>query len=140
MSEEQPQWQPIEMLPVFEEMIEGIWESTVEQVHNLEQASHKPHVLDDATLSRLIKTFTEQKENHWLFETQFKLWLESEITPSQREHINDLVEQYAELKVATEQVLELAHSISQLTIDKVMAMDDVELVAHYLDPGSDSKH
>ena len=113
MSEEQPQWQSIDMLPVFEEMIEGVWESTVEQVHNLEQASHKPHVLDDATLSRLIKTFTEQKENHWLFETQFKLWLESEIAPAQRDHANDLVEQYAELKIATERVLELAFFFSE---------------------------
>ena len=50
-----PQWQPISMLLNFTEMIDGMLESSVEQTNNMRAVEHKPHVMDDATMKRIIK-------------------------------------------------------------------------------------
>jgi hypothetical protein len=53
--QQQPQWQPIEMLPTLATHIDGMLESSQEQYETLLEAKPKPHVLDDYTVNRVTK-------------------------------------------------------------------------------------
>ena len=62
------------MLPTFTEMIDGLLEDSTIQLGNMRAVEDKPHVMDDATIKRVIKLYSEQLEDHWLYVEQFKRW------------------------------------------------------------------
>ena len=68
MSNQQSQWQPISMLPVFTDMVGSMLESSIEQLDHMRSVMDKPHVLDDAPTDRIIALYSNQFEEHWLFE------------------------------------------------------------------------
>jgi hypothetical protein len=71
----QPQWQPISMLSTFAYHIDGMLEVDLEQYETLLEAKPKPYVLDDDTVNRVIRAFTTQKNDFWLFEAYLlKTW------------------------------------------------------------------
>ncbi len=123
----EPQWQPISMLPVFTEMVDGMLHESVVQLNNLTQIKDKPHILDDETLQRIFKLYTDQLEDHWLFTQQFKRWLSEDITPQERHEVERLNQQSQKLEQTNKQILELARSFEHATIDKIMEMKDGEL-------------
>ncbi len=124
---QQPQWQPISMLPFFTEMVDGMLDSSLEQLSNLRHVESKPHVLDDVTMQRILKLYTEQLEDHWLFTEQFKKWLSEGITPQEQQEVERLNQQSNKLEQTNKQILELARSFEHATIDKILEMDDGEL-------------
>src|SRR4051812_19761889 len=77
---QQPQWQPISMLPTLAEHIDGMLAADLEQYETLLQAKPKPYVLDNATVDRVIRVFTEQQPDFWLFDEQLLRWLSEELT------------------------------------------------------------
>lgn len=127
MKSQQPQWQPISLLPVFTDMIDGMLEASLAQLSNLKLAAEKPHVLDDDTLNRAITLYSEQLDDHWLFEEQFARWKRGRLSDTEAREVDRLVRQAARLKATNEEILQIAHSIEHATIDKITAMDDVEL-------------
>lgn len=102
MTTEQPQWQPISMLPVFTDMIDGMLEASLEQLDNMRLAVEKPHVMDDATMTRVFKLYSEQLEDHWLFEQQFARWSKDPLSEDQRIEIERLTRQANTLKATNE--------------------------------------
>lgn len=129
MSEQQPNWQPITMLPVFTEMISGMLETSTEQLGYMQLAFDKPHVLDDATLHRVIEQYSEQLNDHWLFEEQFTRWQREDLRPAEAREVIRLIKQIAQLKECNEAILKIACSIEHATIDKILEMDEFELLA-----------
>jgi len=127
MSNQQPQWQPISMLPVFTDMIDGMLESSTEQLNNMRLAVDKPHVLDDATLNWVIEQYGEQIKDHRLLEEQFARWKNEDLSTVEYAEVDRLIKQSSRLKVSNEEILKIAHSIEHATIDKIMAMDEGEL-------------
>ena len=122
-----PQWQPISMLPTFTEMIDGMLESSVEQLDNMRAVEDKPHVMDDATMKRIIKPYSEQLEDHWLCEEQFKRWKKGKLAEKMGPRFDRLTKQVIKLKETNEEILAIAGRIKHNTIDKIVAMDDAEL-------------
>lgn len=61
-------------MPLIAYAIDGMTDSAEEQLTNLQEAETRPHVLDDATVDRLIRVYTEQKEDLWLYEEQLARW------------------------------------------------------------------
>ncbi|MGI9284857.1 MAG: hypothetical protein ACR2P1_05680 [Pseudomonadales bacterium] len=127
MNEQQPQWQPISMLPVFTDMVDGMLASSVEQLSNMQLAVDKPNVLDDATLNRLIEQFDEQLRDHWLFEEQFARWRKGNLSDEEERELDRLIMQSSKLKDTNEEILRIAHNMEHATIDKIMELDDAEL-------------
>ena len=115
------------MLPTFTDMVDGMLEASVEQLSNMRLAVDKPHVLDDATVNRIIKLYSEQLEDHWLFEKQFARWKRERLSDTEAKEVNRLIDQSATLKATNEKILALAERIAPGTIDKIVAMDDFEL-------------
>lgn len=127
MNTQQPQWQPISMLPVFTDMVDGMLEASIEQLSNIRLAVDKPHVLDDAILNRVIEQYSEQLEDHRLFEEQFARWKNDNVSDAEQKEIDRLIIQSSKLKRTNEEILRIAHSVGHATIDKIMDMDDAEL-------------
>src|SRR5579859_103672 len=115
---EQPQWQPISMLPTIAWHIDGMLEADLEQYETLLEARSKPHVLDEATVARVISAFTTQQNGFWLFEEQLRRWRAETLTASQSLEVERLVVQMKLLWQNNKQILALAQELAQRTIEK----------------------
>jgi hypothetical protein len=124
---QQPQWQPISMLPVFTDLVDGMLAEAVVQLGNMRRAVDKPHVLDDATLNRVFELYNNQLDDQKLFMEQFFRWQQGQFSPAQAKEVERLVKQSATLKIVNEEILEIAGNIKHATIDKILAMDELEL-------------
>ena len=127
MDTRQPNWHPISMLPLITEMLDGTLESANEQLDSLRPVVDKPHVLDSNTVSRIITLYTEQAEDHWVFEEQLNRWKKDAPSASQSNEITRLEGVLAQTKIIREEILKIAQAIEPNTIDKIMEMDDAEL-------------
>lgn len=127
MNKQQPEWQPISMLPVFSEMLLGMLESSLDQLDNMQLVVERPHVLDDQTLDRMIKLYSEQLEDHWLFEAQFARWKQETLSCAEEKNINRLIQLSSKLKVTNEEIIRLIRSIENQTINKMVGMNETEL-------------
>lgn len=130
--EKQPQWQPLSMLPVFTEMVNGMLASSEEQLANMRLAAEKPHVIDEGMLERITALYTKQLDDHWLFEEQYARWRHEDLTVSEEKEVERLIQQSSKLRVVTEEILHLASSIAGSTIEKILAMDEAELALKVL--------
>ena len=115
------------MLPVFTDMVDGMLAASIEQLSNMRLAVDKPHVLDDATLNRVIEQYDVQLKDHWLFEEQFARWKMDNLSVEEDKEISRLTEQSSKLKDTNEEILRIAHSVEHATIDKIVDMDEAEL-------------
>src|SRR5438270_12331711 len=95
----QPTWQPIARLPKIATHIDGMLESAEENYGNLQEAKPKPHVLDDYTVGRVIKVFTAQRGDLWLFDEQLQRWKDGKLTTAQQTEVERLQGQMKRLRV-----------------------------------------
>ena len=56
-----PIWRPISFLPTYTQLIDGTLQEAEEQLELLEQARPRPWALDDATVNRTIRCYTESQ-------------------------------------------------------------------------------
>jgi hypothetical protein len=113
-------------------MIRGTLKDTDEQYHNLREAEVKPHVLDDATVDRVIRLYTVQAEDVALFEEQLARWKKEALTPDQEREIEQLHEQLQQLGALEAKILLLAMKLKEGTIDSVLRKSDLELALEVL--------
>ena len=128
----QPTWQPITRLPMIATHIDGMLESAEENYGNLQEAKPKPHVLDDYTVGRVIKVFTTQRDDLWLFDEQLRRWKDGKLTTAQQTEVERLQGQMKRLREVITAILALADELKERTIEKVMAKSDVELGLEFL--------
>lgn len=63
-----PQWQPLGRLPLIAAILDGMLTDTEEHYQTLLEAKPKPHVLDDATVTRVLQVYTDQAADFWLYQ------------------------------------------------------------------------
>jgi len=129
---QQPQWQPLSMLPTLGPYIDGMLEADQEQYATLLEAKPKPYVLDHATVDRVIHMFTTQRDELVLFDEQLRRWERMNPTEEQRTEITRLKQQMAALHQVKTDVLTLAQELKKGTIENVLAMSDAELGLRFL--------
>ena len=127
MKGQQPQWQPISMLLVFTDMVDGMLESAFESLATLRECANKPSVLDDEILNRYIALHSEQRDDHWLYEEQFARWKRGTLTDGEATEVNRLIDQSTILKATNEKIVALAEKIAPYTIDKILAVNPADL-------------
>lgn len=125
--QEQPQWRHISDIAVFTELLQALLESAIEQLETLKECEHRPHVLDEQSVSRYIALHTEQLDSHWLYVEQFARWKRGKLNRSQSIEVDRLIAQSLTLKAKNEEILALVEKIAPHTIERVMAVDDIEL-------------
>jgi len=128
----QPQWQPISQLSLIAHHIDGMLEAAQEQYETLLPAKAKPYVLDDYTVNRVKKVFTDQQKDLWLFDEQLTRWKSGKLTGEQRTEVERLVGQMKKLREQITVILALADDLAKGTIEKIMGKSDAELGLEFL--------
>ncbi len=130
--DQEPRWNPISRLPMIATAIDEMLGMAEEQYGNLQQARERPHVLDDYTVGRVIKVFTEQSNDLWLYEEQLARWKKDDLTATQRQEVERLDGQLARLREVIAAILALAGELKGGTIESILAKSDIELALEVL--------
>ena len=130
-------WQPLSMIPLFLEIATGMLDSAQDQLGNLEQVEHKPHVLDDEIIRRLSKLYPEQKEDIPFMLEQCQRWEKETGDFEQIKKITSIKNALRKLQITIEKILPLVDYCKDRTINKIMEKDDFELALDFLTGKSD---
>jgi hypothetical protein len=120
-------WQPISQMPFVGGMIDDALRDTCGHVQTLTEGRAKPHVLDDATIDRVERVHLEQLEFIDIYAEQIQRWRTPGPSAVQTLELDRLETQNRRLPQVTTDVLALAHELRKGTIDRIMAMSDLEL-------------
>jgi hypothetical protein len=120
-------WQPISQMKLIASMIDDALGDTREHLQTLTRARARPHVLDDATIDRVEQVHTEQMEFVDIYTQQIARWRTEKPSPAQTRKLDRMQEQNQQLHLVTADVLALASELRKGTIDRVLAMSDLEL-------------
>jgi hypothetical protein len=121
------QWQAISQLPVFETLIGGMLEETLEFHDTLAEAVGRPQALDDATLDRVDKQYRERAEYLDLYDEQFRRWRAAGLTSEQVQLVDGSSAEVGQTRPVVMQVLALVDQLREDTIDRVTELSDLEL-------------
>jgi hypothetical protein len=120
-------WQPIESLSLIRSMVDGLLDETEKQHANLESCRSKPHVLDDYTVDRVIKVYTDQANDLRLYEEQLCRWKKLELDRFQSREVERLAAQVPTIQERIKAILALAEELKKGTIESVLSKSDFEL-------------
>lgn len=116
-----PNWQPISMLPVIANLIDGGIVDTEQQLATLSSAEGKPYAFDDYTVQRVVKVYTEQKEFLSIYTQQLGKWKLANPSASQKQEIDRLEKQLVKFRELNTKVLGLAEKLKGQTIETLLA-------------------
>ena len=88
-----PRWQPIASLPLIAHVIDGQLEAAEEQHRLLRLA--RPGSLDNATVERVVRVFTEEVELLAVYSEQLDRWRSRSLTGAQCLEVERLTGQLA---------------------------------------------
>jgi hypothetical protein len=125
-------WQPISALPLIGSMIDGLLDEVKQQYGNLQSCRTQPHVLDDYTVGRVIKVYTEQAGDVGLYAEQLSRWNRLKLTPSQRQEVDRLSEQIPRIRDRISAILVLAAELKGGTLETVLGKSDREVGLEFL--------
>jgi hypothetical protein len=132
MAKQQPIWHPISKLSLIAYAIDGELEAVEENTLSLKELLSRPYSLDDALVARVIRVYTEQRDDLWLDEEQLKKWKELTLTPSQQKEVNRLISQVEKLKKLLNEILSLANELKENTIETLLNKSDAEVGLEFL--------
>ena len=125
---------PLSQLPMFCQLVDEQLEHEHEQLASLQQAESRPYVLDDATVNRSIKLYSEAPEINECYRRQLSRWKKGEVTIDQLQELERLEQQVKQLEQCQSKILKLAKSFKGNTIDQVLGKSDLELgLKHFSD-------
>lgn len=127
-----PQWRPLSWLPTIAPVIDGMLAADHEQWDTLQAARDEPWRLDDALVARLIRVFTEQREDLALYDEQIRRWSFGNATPAQRRAIERLENQLHALHQVNADLLALAAELKEGTMEQQLAKSDAEWGLEFL--------
>lgn len=120
-------WQPISALSLIGSMIDGLLDEAEQQYETLGSCRAQPHVLDDYTVGRVIKVYTEQADEVRLYAEQLSRWSGLNLTPAQRQEVHRLSEQIPRIRELIRAILALAAELKGGTIEAVLGKSDLEV-------------
>ncbi|MBV8054328.1 MAG: hypothetical protein JO071_03705 [Deltaproteobacteria bacterium] len=125
-------WQPISALPLIGSMIDGLLDEAEQQYETLRFCRGQPHVLDDYTVGRVIKVYTEQADDVRVYAEQLSRWSGLNLAPSQRREVDRLSEQIPRIRERISAILALATELKGGTIETVLGKSDLEVGLEFL--------
>lgn len=120
----QPTWQPISQLPTIAQAITGMAGEAAGILDSLRKAASKHRALDDAAADRVIRLYTEQQDDLWLYEEQLRRWHERRLTISQRQDVADLRGRLGSMRADLAEIFELATYLKPRVIDALLSPPD----------------
>lgn len=132
MSKQKIQWLPLYKLPLFTSLVDGILQDTKDMYPLLAQAKDKPWIMDDATINRTIKLYTERLEMLPTHTEQITRWRKEKLKPYQKEELDRLGKATIQTQELVQNILDMAKEMQSFTIDQILAKDDGELALDVL--------
>ena len=123
----QPTWRPISWLPTISSAISGGLATAQEFRSTLEQGWEQPYRMDEATLARVRRVYTEQAEDVELYAEQLRRWQAGSMSLAQRQEVDRLAGQVEQWRSAVVVVLELADELKDNTIEALLRKSDLEV-------------
>jgi len=120
------------MVPTYLFLAKGQLEEAMNILPMLEQVKHKPHVLCDDDVQRILKLHNEQLDTNWIFIEQCKKWRSQSSDNNQLKLMTEIEEQAQNYEPIAKQILALAKFIENDTIDRILEKDDGELALEVL--------
>ena len=117
----QPTWQPISQLPTVAWALTGMAGEAAGMLGSLRKAASKHRALDDDAMERVIRLYTEQQDDLWLYEEQLRRWHERRLTISQRQEVADLRQRLGRLRADLAAIFELATYLRPRVIDALLS-------------------
>jgi len=99
---------------------------------HLRSCRAQPHVLDDYTVGRVIKVYTDQADDVGLYAEQLSRWNHLNLTPSQRQEADRLSKQIPRIRERISAILALAAELKGGTIETVLGKSDLEVGLEFL--------
>jgi hypothetical protein len=121
-----PNFQPITALPLIASLIDGHVQDAQELLASLERARAEPHLLDDATLDRLLTLHGKILNDAWIFDEQLQRWQQERLSEPQRQEVERLQQQLVRHREGSQRLLDLAHELKKGSIDAILRMSDEE--------------
>ncbi len=103
-----------------------------QQLQNLRSVQSRPHVLDDATVKRILQVYGEQRDFLWVYDEQVMRWQREALTPEQRQQLERMAQQLVEVNSVLSEILTMAEAFQGKTIDSVLSKSDFELAMELL--------
>jgi hypothetical protein len=113
-------------------LIDGLLDEAEKQYANLEACWSKPHVLDDCTVHRVTKVYSDQAEDLLLYEEQLSRWKSLNLDTPQRQEVDRLAAQVPTIRERITAILALAEELKKGTIETVLAKSDFEIGMEFL--------
>ena len=113
-------------------MIGGALESARIQLENLEEARPRPYVLNDALVSRIIRSYSDQAEFLPIYEEQLARWNQLDLAADQRSEVDRLKARVDSLRGVLDSILTLASKLRPGTIDSILRKSDLEVALDFL--------
>jgi hypothetical protein len=117
---------------MFSSLIDEQLEHDQEQYASLKQAEHRPHVLDNEMVNRVLKLYTEAEDLVWCYREQLKRWRKEKPTAKQIQEIERLEKQVEQLEQCRMNILSLTEGFKGKTIEAILSKSDFELAMELL--------
>ncbi len=127
-----PRWHPVSAIPLIAQALDGMVEAAEPQERNLQQAQQRPYSLDDALVQRVIRVFTTQANDLWVYDEQLTRWRKEKLSAAQGTEIERLTQQLARLREVIQRILQMAEGLKHHTIERLLEKDDVEVALDFL--------
>ncbi len=127
---DEPTWQPLSALGLIGNLIDAQVEDGRRQHQTLSQA--RPYLLDDATVERLLRTYSETETDLWLYDTQLDRWAHQAQTIDQRREVARLRVQMICLRDVVGQILAVGARLKTQTIETLLAKSDLDVAVEHL--------
>jgi hypothetical protein len=125
-------WRPVSFLPMMGQLIDEARTDAHTMMASLEKVRHFPELMDDAIISRMTKNYTEQLELLDCQEKQLQRWQKETLDLKELQEIRQRLEQVAELRVQTNELLRLTSKFAPRTIDRIPAKSDEGIGLEFL--------
>jgi hypothetical protein len=123
---------PLSKLPLFTTLVDGMLQDTKDMYPLFLQAKDKPWVMDDATIERTIRLYTERLEMLPTHTEHITRWRKEHLTPQQKHELDRLEKATVETQELVQRILAMATAMQAYTIDKILAKEPGELALDVL--------
>jgi len=124
--------QPLSMISTILEIASSSLAASKEQLGYMEMAKEKPHMLDDAIISRSLKLYKEQNENSTHYLRQCKIWKQEQLNKLQLMQVEEVEDCTNKLIEVTNKLLAIFSYCQDHTINKILGKDDMEFALDFL--------
>jgi hypothetical protein len=132
MMKSTPNWQPLSALPMMASMVSEQLADVQQQLDTLKSVQSRPHVLDKATVERMLQVYGEQHAFLWVYDEQVMRWQREVLTNEQRLMLEEMAQQLIELNSALTEILSMADAFKGKTIESILGKSDLEIAMEFL--------